>query len=68
MRIYNNRAEELGLGLLFMFRVKDQARETGDHVAYKGSANYPWLGYADDLALTANSVERPSSNCSQCIV
>ena len=55
MRIYNNRAEELGLGISFMFRVKDQARRRGDHVAYKGSAHYPWFGYADDLALTAVS-------------
>ena len=38
-----------------MFRVKDQARKRADHVAYKGSANYIWLGYADDLALTAVS-------------
>ena len=58
MRIYNNEAEKLDLGVSFKFRIKDQARIRGDSVPYRGIENYVWFGYADDLALTANSKEK----------
>ena len=57
MRIYNERAEELGLGISFKFRVKDQARDRNDPAPYRGLMNYTWLGYADDLALMAETIE-----------
>ena len=57
MRIYNERAEELGLGISSKFRVKDQARDRNDPAPYRGLMNYTWLGYADDLALMAETIE-----------
>ena len=57
MRIYSKRAEELGLGISFKFRIKDQARERNDTIPYCGVENYLWIGYADDLVLTAESQE-----------
>ena len=57
MRIYNERAEELGLGISFKFRVKDQARDRNDPAPYRGLMNYTWLGYADDLALMTETIE-----------
>ena len=56
MRIYNHRAAELGLGISFNFRIKDQARERGD-TNYRGRGEYYWLGYADDLVLPESSKE-----------
>ena len=50
MRIYDERAGELGLGISFKFRVKDQARERKDPVPYRGSVNSAWLGYASAVA------------------
>jgi hypothetical protein len=57
MRIYSNKAEELGLGVSFKFRIKDQARVRNDPIPYCGVENYLWIGYADDLVLTAESQE-----------
>ena len=58
MRIYNNEAEKLDLGVSFKFRIKDQARIRGDSLPYRGIENYIWIEYADDLALTADSKEK----------
>ena len=55
MRIYNHHAEQLGLGISFSYRIKDQAKERGDRSKYRDIGYYPWLGYADDLVLTADS-------------
>ena len=63
MRIYNERAEELGLGISFKFRVKDQARDRNDPVPYRGLMNYTWLGYAVDLALMAETIELLKKSC-----
>jgi len=57
MRIFNKKADELGLGISFNFRIKDQARNRNDKTSYRGSMNYTWLGYADDLALLAVTKE-----------
>ena len=57
MRIYNDHATKLGLGVSFKFRIKDQARDRSDTEAYRGEMSYPWIGYADDLALMADSIE-----------
>ena len=58
MRIYNHHADRLGLGISFTFRIKDQARERADRTRYRGAGHYPWLGYADDLVLTAESATK----------
>ena len=36
---------------------KDQARDRSDKEAYRGEMSYPWIGYADDLALMAETIE-----------
>ena len=58
MRIYDRRAEELELGVSFKFRINDQARKRNDPIPYRGVKRYAWLGYADDLALTAETREK----------
>ena len=55
MRIYNNHAKLMGIGVTFEFRIKDQAITGSDRFEYRGQGEYPWLGYADDLVLTATS-------------
>ena len=55
MRIYNHHAKNMGLGISFSYRIKDQARDRKDKSKYRGDGFYPWLGYADDLVLTADS-------------
>ena len=57
MRIYNDHAANLGLGISFKFRIKDQARDRSDKAAYRGEMSYPWIGYADDLAIMAETKE-----------
>ena len=47
MRIYNNEAEKLDLGVSFQFRIKDQAQIRGDPVPNRGTENYAWIGYAN---------------------
>ena len=54
MRLYSHRAKEMDLVVSFKFRIKDQARNRWDK-NYRGVGEYPWLGYADDLVLTAMS-------------
>ena len=58
MRSYNQQAEELGLGVCFKFRIKDQARKRNDPIPYRGVERYAWLGYADDLALATDTQEK----------
>ena len=53
MRIYNHRTRELGIGISFKYRIKDQVRTRGE--SYRGTGRYLWIGYADDLALTAST-------------
>ena len=53
MRIYNHRTRELGIGISFKYRIKDQVRTRGE--SYRGTGYYLWIGYADDLALTAST-------------
>ena len=53
MRIYNHRTRELGIGISFKYRIKDQVRTRGE--SYRGTGYYLWFGYADDLALTAST-------------
>ena len=48
MRIYNHEAEQKGLGIVFKFRIKDQPRDWGGPLPYRGTENYAWIGYADD--------------------
>ena len=55
MRIYNHRAKEQGLGLTLKYRIKDQVRKRGE--IYRGEGFYSWIGYADDLAVTATCKE-----------
>ena len=58
MRIYNHEAEQKGLGIVFKFRIKDQARDRGYPIPYRGTENYAWIGYADGPAVTAESKEK----------
>ena len=53
MRIYINHAKLMGIGVTFEFRINDQAITGSDRFEYRGQGEYPWLGYADDLVLTA---------------
>ena len=53
MRIYNENVNELGIVVKFKYRIKDQARKRGE--VYQGEGEYPWVGYADDLTLVADS-------------
>ena len=55
MRVYNYRAKELELGVSYRYRFKDQVRERGEK--YKGQGEFYWVGYADDLVLTAKDLE-----------
>ena len=57
MRVYENSAKELDLGISLKFRIKDQARKRGDH-DYHGTGVYCWLGYADDLVIPSESQEK----------
>jgi hypothetical protein len=59
MRIYNEKAEELGIVVKFKYRIKDQARKRGEN--YHGEGKYPWVGYADDLTLIADSLSNLQS-------
>ena len=53
MRIYNEKVKDLGISVKYNYRIKDQARKRGDK--YRGVGEYPWVGYADDLTLVADS-------------
>lgn len=53
MRIYNEKVKDLGITVKYNYRIKDQARNRGDK--YRGVGEYPWVGYADDLTLVADS-------------
>ena len=55
MRIYNDSAKKLDLGISFTYRIRDQAGERADKHRYRVIGYYPWLGYADDLAITAET-------------
>ena len=57
MRVYENSAKELDLGIYLKFRIKDQARKRGDH-DYHGTGVYCWLGYAADLVIPSESQEK----------
>ena len=48
MRIYNDHASKLRLGISFKFRIKDQARDRSNKSTYRDKKNYPWFGYAEN--------------------
>ena len=41
MRIYNNHAKLMGIGVTFEFRIKDQAITGSDRFEYHGQGEYP---------------------------
>ena len=53
MRIYNEKVKELGIIVKYHYRIKDQVRKRGEQ--YSGQGDFPWVGYADDLTLVADS-------------
>ena len=55
MRLYEHEAKQNGLGVEFTFRIKDQARDKNEGSNYRGTGHYLWVGYADDLVITATS-------------
>ncbi len=58
MRIYNHHAEELGLGIKFRFRIKDQARERNDPKPYRGVE----IMHGLDTLMTSQSSQKRRKN------
>ena len=55
MRIFEHEAKDQDLGVEYNFRIKDQARYRNEGANYRGTGLYLWLGYADDLLITADN-------------